>query len=188
MKNFLSFLKPTVIAIAVTVVMSSSIPFCPPPGLDRPTFFPNPDNCNQFFECSHGVPILVSCPPDLFFCSQLQSCSWQWDPNCVYTCVVVDNNRPTRCSFIVGSALVSGSCTVFVPHHVSSLRISRLTQCGLIGVATGDVTIQGLRVTWTVTVFSLGSTTVRLPWSNAYATVTGSTQCPSGGTVTARLN
>ena len=64
-------------------------PVCPPiKGESQPVILiPNPDNCSEFWECDNGVPILIECPDGLYFCSEKASCSWTWDPECVFNCV-----------------------------------------------------------------------------------------------------
>jgi len=88
MKKILTLLKLTVTAVTVTVVMSSYIPVCPPPGWGGTTLFPNPEDCSQYFQCDNGIPVLISCPPDLYFCPQQEACAWAWDPGCTFNCVM----------------------------------------------------------------------------------------------------
>jgi hypothetical protein len=64
---------------------------CPPIGNPTPTYFPNPDNCNKFYQCSNGVPVPMVCPTVLYFCPQKNVCSWSWDPECIRNCNVVNN-------------------------------------------------------------------------------------------------
>lgn len=37
---------------------------------------PNPEDCNSFFSCSNGVPILMNCPDGLHFNDKLDVCDW----------------------------------------------------------------------------------------------------------------
>jgi valyl-tRNA synthetase len=60
-------------------------PECPPQ-TENVTFIPNPNNCSEFFECDNGVPVLMSCPAGLYFCSKKEICDWIWDPECKYDC------------------------------------------------------------------------------------------------------
>ena len=84
MKKILTLIKLTVTAVAVTVLMGWG-PVCPPPGSGINPLFPNPDNCNQYFQCDNGVAILVSCPWGLWFCSRMESCTWSWNPEGVFS-------------------------------------------------------------------------------------------------------
>ena len=64
-------------------------PNCPPPKLDGTVILiPNPDDCSEFFECDHGIPVVMECPEGLYFCAEKDSCSWIWDPQCTFDCVV----------------------------------------------------------------------------------------------------
>jgi len=65
-------------------------PRCPPQTGNDPTFLPNPDNCNEYYECSNGVAVLMECPDDLYFCTQKNACAWRWEPGCIYDCIIVN--------------------------------------------------------------------------------------------------
>jgi len=119
MKKILTLLKLTVTAVTVTVVMSSSLPVCPHPASSDNPLFPNPDNCSQYFQCDNGIPVLVSCPPDLYYCSQLQSCTWPWDPNCTFNCGMgvrcpMTNVNWTRCAISIDMLAPTTTETILI--------------------------------------------------------------------------
>ena len=66
-------------------------PVCPPE-TENVTFIGNPNNCSEFWGCDNGVPILMSCPGDLYFCSEKNICDWIWDPECKFDCVITKTN------------------------------------------------------------------------------------------------
>ncbi|XP_069688041.1 uncharacterized protein [Periplaneta americana] len=69
------------------------LPTCPPPTGGNATLIPNPDNCDSYYECDNMVPILMSCPPDLYFCSEKSTCSWLWDKDCSHSdCKILGRN------------------------------------------------------------------------------------------------
>jgi hypothetical protein len=80
-------------APAAEEFVPAAAPECPPQTGDDVTYLPNPDNCNEYYECSNEVPVLMQCPDDLFFCTEKQTCDWVEDPQCSYNCVVV-TSRP----------------------------------------------------------------------------------------------
>ncbi|RHZ83767.1 hypothetical protein Glove_87g48 [Diversispora epigaea] len=44
---------------------------------------PNPENCAEFFQCEHGIPIMHQCPPPLHFDPDNKRCEWPHIANCV---------------------------------------------------------------------------------------------------------
>jgi hypothetical protein len=65
---------------------------CPPYlGDGTITLLPNPDDCSTFYECDWGIPILIDCPDDLYFCDEMKLCTWDWEANCTFDCVFVDD-------------------------------------------------------------------------------------------------
>merc|ERR1711962_533146 len=45
------------------------------------SFVPHPD-CNKYYECAWGVPILMSCPPTLYFDPKLNICNYPDQVDC----------------------------------------------------------------------------------------------------------
>jgi hypothetical protein len=82
-------------APAAKKYVPAAAPVCPPQIDEEVTYFPNPDNCNMYYECSNEEAIPMECPDDLYFCTQKQSCDWIWDPDCTYNCVAVQS-KPVR--------------------------------------------------------------------------------------------
>jgi hypothetical protein len=67
-------------AVLMSVVMTSSVPDCPP---YSPYLVPNPEDCGSYYQCSNGVPILFNCPPGLHFNASLEVCDWPNSANCI---------------------------------------------------------------------------------------------------------
>ena len=64
------------------------VPDCPPPTFPNITFVPNPDNCSTYFKCDNGIAVEMECPVGLYFCNQLDLCTWVWDPECTFDCTM----------------------------------------------------------------------------------------------------
>ncbi|MCL2691966.1 MAG: carbohydrate-binding module family 14 protein [Rikenellaceae bacterium] len=50
--------------------------------------FPDPDDCRAYYEHENGVAIRKCCPADLYFCMEKQMCTWMWDTDCMFDCLV----------------------------------------------------------------------------------------------------
>jgi len=48
----------------------------------------NPDNCATFFQYYNGVWHPQVCPPGLYFCPENAVCTWNWDPECTFNCIM----------------------------------------------------------------------------------------------------
>ncbi len=77
----------TVTAILLTAVLSfnATPPDCPTPNDGAVVYFPNPENCSTYWECSNGNAVLHECPDGLWYCSELQVCSPFWDFFCNFS-------------------------------------------------------------------------------------------------------
>ena len=73
-----NLLKIAIIAIALTVV-----------GASYSQFLPCPSNCRVYFVCDDGVAVLHSCPVGLYFCGEFETCTWPWDSECLFNCLMV---------------------------------------------------------------------------------------------------
>jgi hypothetical protein len=78
-------LATAAVALLMTTLVSSFRPECPPDKFR--SLIPNPDNCNAYYECINWSPILMLCPPGLYFCAEKEVCSWPDDEWCTYDCV-----------------------------------------------------------------------------------------------------
>ncbi|KAL4712126.1 hypothetical protein ACJJTC_010987 [Scirpophaga incertulas] len=85
-----------VLALVGLTVASPTTDAPPPPfaGVDPNTLSCDPEgqvflllphftDCNKFFMCDHGKEKLFSCPSDLIFDFELQTCNWKWATECI---------------------------------------------------------------------------------------------------------
>lgn len=69
----------TVVALmlALVALVGAEDPVCPPPdGSGEIVFFPDPDDCHSYYECSNGEPIHMSCPDGLVWNPELDVCDF----------------------------------------------------------------------------------------------------------------
>ncbi|XP_059609956.1 peritrophin-1-like [Phlebotomus argentipes] len=63
-----------------------SDPTCPSVGEDEVesglTLLPAPENCNEFFICSHGTAIRMFCPATLVFNPAINVCDYERNSKC----------------------------------------------------------------------------------------------------------
>merc|ERR1712179_841014 len=51
--------------------------------LDHPTFYPNPEDCGSYYKCNAGgAPVLMPCPPGLYWNTELRVCDWPSNVEC----------------------------------------------------------------------------------------------------------
>jgi len=92
--KLLRLTSAVIIAMFVTTVSSSWV-VCPPDHEDGTVIlFPNPADCSTFFQCSGGIAFTQVCPPGLYYCEELQVCSWINDRRCSFNCTITDGRRP----------------------------------------------------------------------------------------------
>jgi hypothetical protein len=72
----------------------AAVPECPPQVDQNLTLISNPDNCSSYYECDNGVPVLMDCPATLYFCTEENACTWIWEPNCTFNCLILDKEVP----------------------------------------------------------------------------------------------
>jgi len=74
-------IKLGLVAVAVTLLLSGSTMnnF----DTEEPRF-PNPLDCGTYFQYFMGFPVLMHCPTGLWYCAELDTCSWKHDPTCLY--------------------------------------------------------------------------------------------------------
>lgn len=49
---------------------------------DTILLLPDPNSCENFYACNHGLPILMACPKGLHFNPILSLCDWPEHANC----------------------------------------------------------------------------------------------------------
>jgi hypothetical protein len=75
-------------------------PVCPPQIDGNLTLISNPENCSSYYECDNGVPVLMSCPSTLYFCSEKSTCTWIWEPNCTFNCQILNIQNALEEKFV----------------------------------------------------------------------------------------
>lgn len=84
-----------------TTRQPSSIDFEPPqaPAAESTCtelFAPNPNDCNKYYLCDNGRPLVQSCPPGLHWNKNLKICDWPESAGCQSGSVSLsDPNKPT---------------------------------------------------------------------------------------------
>ena len=82
---FISFLTVafTTTAAPVEHVKRRPVGICPPiDPVDRSVYLPDSKNCNEFYECTNGIPKLFTCPDGLEYNAVLQVCDWPQNVIC----------------------------------------------------------------------------------------------------------
>lgn len=51
-------------------------------------------DCNKYYLCDNGRPLVQSCPPDLYWNNNQKNCDWPRNVDCGEK-TVIDSNRPT---------------------------------------------------------------------------------------------
>jgi hypothetical protein len=92
------------------------------------------------------------------------------------------NNKPTG-YFVMPETGAGGSCSIFAPNGKTKVVITATTPC-FISTCSGSISCGGTTIPYSITGFGGGSTTKDLPMSNTSVSVSGSTLCSGGGTVT----
>ena len=89
MKKKLQLNKETVAVLnakEMSKVVGQGVPDCP---MEGGGFFPNPDDCHFFYQCSNGVAYLKECPGDLHWNSELDTCDYSDRANCFPTSIIM---------------------------------------------------------------------------------------------------
>ena len=60
--------------LSIIAMISGASVVCPPYGDD---LIADPDNCYQYYQCSNGIPIPMTCPEDMCFNSDLRVCDYE---------------------------------------------------------------------------------------------------------------
>jgi len=72
-------IKKILIAFSFIVLGAFNFAFdCP----SSEGFFPDPDNCENFYQCSSGVANLKTCPAGLHFNATTEVCDWPESAGC----------------------------------------------------------------------------------------------------------
>ncbi|MDR1951833.1 MAG: chitin binding domain-containing protein [Bacteroidales bacterium] len=122
--------KLVILAIIAILIKSSSLPpdACP---VFEDIVSPNPDKCNEYYQCRNGVPIQMRCPPGLHFNPWLKICDWP-QPNS--NCLTYGNVKRA-------GAHTAGTITMYVPGGTSwSINVGGSFKGAEVG---GGVTFSG---------------------------------------------
>ncbi|GFG36083.1 hypothetical protein Cfor_03658 [Coptotermes formosanus] len=71
---------------------TSDLPVCPSDDNGEIILFPKPENCSEFYQCSDGFLFTQHCPENLYYCAEKEVCSWSFEPNCTFDCVITKTN------------------------------------------------------------------------------------------------
>jgi len=73
---------------AVNVQVSLTGQTCPEVWDGTEVFLPSKSNCEEYFQCVHGVPVLMQCPDGLYWDQSKQICNWpdEVSPPCTAEC------------------------------------------------------------------------------------------------------
>ena len=58
------------------------VPACPPIDPEFSVFFPHPNDCHWYFQCSNGEAYCKKCPADLHWNVELDTCDWPYRAGC----------------------------------------------------------------------------------------------------------
>lgn len=93
--------KPTTTRRPITTTTkkpftSETVPF----DSEEPTtcseqFASYPADCNKYYLCDNGRPLVQSCPPGLHWNNNQRNCDWPHSANCEESTIISDPNRPT---------------------------------------------------------------------------------------------
>lgn len=54
-----------------------------------------PADCNKYYLCDNGRPLVQSCPPGLHWNNNQRNCDWPLSANCEESTIISDTNRLT---------------------------------------------------------------------------------------------
>merc|ERR1711872_243669 len=68
---------------AVAVVAEDDVVVKCPESVDgQAVYLPHPTDCRKFYECQNDIPVLMECPPSLFFDPTINVCNYPELVNC----------------------------------------------------------------------------------------------------------
>lgn len=67
----------------LTIAEGELIPECRP---GEVYYLPNPYNCETFYQCANGVPVLMPCPAGTEWDDLIQTCNWPDQAQCIEVC------------------------------------------------------------------------------------------------------
>lgn len=77
-------------------ITSESIPFdADEPSSCSEQFASYPADCNKYYLCDNGRPLVQSCPPGLHWNNNQRNCDWPHSANCEESTSISDPNKPT---------------------------------------------------------------------------------------------
>jgi hypothetical protein len=72
------------------------IPECPFPDGNDSVYYPHPNDCHWFFQCSNGEAYCKVCPADLHWNTVLNVCDWPHDAGCNLSSTVTSSTDTTE--------------------------------------------------------------------------------------------
>lgn len=70
------------LAVLMAITLLNSSQLCPHDMSNYATLIANPIDCQTYFSCTKGVPILMFCPAGLHFNDRLDVCDWPDKAGC----------------------------------------------------------------------------------------------------------
>lgn len=70
-----------------TIPTSPPLPNCPPEDTNNLTFLRNPENCDEFYLCYYGKPILFRCSIGFHYSDELKGCVPPKEAKCIVSCI-----------------------------------------------------------------------------------------------------
>jgi hypothetical protein len=76
MKKFIKTMVWMAWGAVACITLTATAPPCPESNAGYPVFFPDPTDCQYFYECDQGQAIRTKCPDGLHFNPQWNACGW----------------------------------------------------------------------------------------------------------------
>ncbi|XP_043210676.1 threonine-rich protein-like [Amphibalanus amphitrite] len=76
-------LSVALLAVVPSLLVAAPVSDCPRNSdPDQPVFVASDQSCSQFYLCSNGRPILLTCPDGLYFNEDTDQCDYRFNVNC----------------------------------------------------------------------------------------------------------
>ncbi|XP_043197431.1 peritrophin-1-like [Amphibalanus amphitrite] len=89
-------LSVALLAVVPSLLVAAPVSDCPRNSdPDQPVFVASDQSCSQFYLCSNGRPILLTCPDGLYFNEDTDQCDYRFNVNCTEPATTTTTERPT---------------------------------------------------------------------------------------------
>ncbi|KAF0288415.1 hypothetical protein FJT64_013195 [Amphibalanus amphitrite] len=83
MMRVFASLSVALLVIVPSLLVAAPVSDCPRNSdPDQPVFVASDQSCSQFYLCSNGRPILLTCPDGLYFNEDTDQCDFRFNVNC----------------------------------------------------------------------------------------------------------